>query len=261
MTRQNCVAGRQRLFLFSALFFLWLSSLAAFSAQAQSAGPGINLVRWDTAGTLVMKMTNGVVINSATLPSKNLTFMSDTTLQNWRSVNFTFDNVPVNVEGQAPYVMCGDWNPCPQVPGALGQHTVKMDSTDANGVTTTTTITYTVAAATNPPPTVSLTANPTSVLSGAASTLSWSSTNATSCSASGGWSGTKATSGSQSTGPLSTSSSYTLTCTGAGGSASASASVAVTTSAGPGINLVRWDTAGTLVMKMTNGVVINSATL
>src|SRR6185503_6026539 len=106
------------------------------------------------------------------------------------------------------------------------------------------------------PPTVSLTANPTSVVSGGASTLTWSSTNATTCTASGGWSDTKATSGSQSTGAVTTNSSYALTCTGAGGSASASASVAVTTppppSAGPGINLVRWDTAGTLVMRMTN---------
>jgi hypothetical protein len=62
--------------------------------------------------------------------------------------------------------------------------------------------------------------------SGGSSTLSWSSTNATSCTASGAWSGTKSTSGSQSVSPSSTS-TYTLTCTGAGGSASDSATVTV----------------------------------
>src|ERR1044071_7368153 len=159
MTRQACGTVRQRLFLLGALVFFGLASLAGFSARAQTAGPGINLVRWDQQGALVMKMTNGVVINTATLPSKNLTFMSDTTLQNWRGVTFTFDGAFVNAEGGYPYVMCGDWNPCPQVPGAPGQHTVRMNSTDANGVTTTTTITYTVTTGTNPPPTVSLTAN------------------------------------------------------------------------------------------------------
>src|ERR1700682_3110915 len=55
-----------------------------------------------------------------------------------------------------------------------------------------------------PPPivTVTLAASPTAVASGGASTLTWSSTNATSCTASGGWSGAKATGGTQSTGAL-----------------------------------------------------------
>ncbi|MCM2310762.1 MAG: DUF4038 domain-containing protein, partial [Steroidobacteraceae bacterium] len=78
-----------------------------------------------------------------------------------------------------------------------------------------------------PAPTVTLTANPTSVTSGSSSTLSWSSTNATSCAASNGWSGAKATSGTQSTGPLGSTTTYTLVCTGAGGSGSDSMTVVV----------------------------------
>ena len=58
----------------------------------------------------------------------------------------------------------------------------------------------------------------------------WSSTNATSCAASGGWSGAKSTSGSASTGVLTAATSYTLTCTGSGGSKSETASVTVTSS-------------------------------
>jgi hypothetical protein len=82
-----------------------------------------------------------------------------------------------------------------------------------------------------PVPTVSLMANPTMVTSGGSSMLTWSSTNATSCLASGAWSGTKATSNStgQSTGPLTNTSAFTLACTGTGGTASASATVTVTT--------------------------------
>jgi hypothetical protein len=78
------------------------------------------------------------------------------------------------------------------------------------------------------PPRISFNANPTSVASGAKSTLTWSSTNATACSASGGWSGTLATSGSSSTAALTAATTYTLTCTGTGGSASENVTVAVT---------------------------------
>lgn len=79
------------------------------------------------------------------------------------------------------------------------------------------------------PPTVSLSASPNTVSSGQSSTLTWSSTNATGCTASGAWSGTKATSGTASTGALNQTSTYTLTCIN--GTASATASATVTVSA------------------------------
>jgi poly(3-hydroxybutyrate) depolymerase/chitodextrinase len=78
-----------------------------------------------------------------------------------------------------------------------------------------------------PAPTVSLSAAPPAITSGSSSTLTWSSTNATSCTASGAWSGSKATAGSQSVSPTTTS-TYTLACTGSGGSANRSAAVTVT---------------------------------
>ncbi len=86
-------------------------------------------------------------------------------------------------------------------------------------------------------PTVTLAADPTSIASGASSTLTWSSTNATSCTASGGWTGAEAISGTQSVSPTLTT-SYTLTCTGAGGSASATATVAISAPSGSGATLV-----------------------
>jgi hypothetical protein len=87
--------------------------------------------------------------------------------------------------------------------------------------------TVSISAAT-PAPTVAISASPASISSGASSTLSWSASNATSCTASGGWSGSKTMSGNQATGALTANASYTLTCTGSGGSTSHSATVAVT---------------------------------
>jgi pimeloyl-ACP methyl ester carboxylesterase len=76
----------------------------------------------------------------------------------------------------------------------------------------------------NVPPTVTLTATPDSIFQGGSSTLNWSSTGATSCSAP--WTGSTATQGSAAVRPSSTT-SYTITCVGAGGSSSSSASVKV----------------------------------
>jgi hypothetical protein len=75
-------------------------------------------------------------------------------------------------------------------------------------------------------PTVSLSASPSSITSGQSSTLSWTSTNATSCTASGGWSGNLTTSGMKTVSPTA-STTYTLSCTGSGGTASASTTVTV----------------------------------
>lgn len=61
-------------------------------------------------------------------------------------------------------------------------------------------------------PTVTITVTPTSANTPAAATLTWSSTGATSCVASGSWSGTKATSGSQSLTNLVANATYTLAC-------------------------------------------------
>lgn len=78
------------------------------------------------------------------------------------------------------------------------------------------------------PPTVTLTASPTHIVAGASTALTWSSTNTTSCDASGAWSGSRATQGKSSVAPaVAGTYAYKLTCSGAGGSESAVASIAV----------------------------------
>ncbi len=79
-------------------------------------------------------------------------------------------------------------------------------------------------------PTATLTASPTTVSSGGTTKLTWSSTNATACTASGAWSGALASSGSQQSAALSSTATFDLSCTGPGGSASTSVQVAIASS-------------------------------
>ena len=97
-------------------------------------------------------------------------------------------------------------------------------------------------------PVVTISASPTSVTSGGSSTLTWSSTNSpTSCTASNGWSGAKAASGSQSTGSLSSNTTYTLSCANASGSGSSSATVTVSGASSPDLtaSVFSFPTTGT----------------
>ncbi len=68
-------------------------------------------------------------------------------------------------------------------------------------------------------PTLNLAASPSTVSRGGTITLSWSSTDASSCSATGDWSGAKPTTGSQSV-VINSPVTFNLTCSGEGGSVS-----------------------------------------
>jgi PKD repeat protein len=92
-------------------------------------------------------------------------------------------------------------------------------------------------------PAVSLSASPASIASGASSMLTWSSTDAGSCTASGGWSGTKATSGTLAVSPTSTT-TYGLSCTGSGGTGSQSTTVTVAAPSAITASLVASRTSG-----------------
>jgi serine protease len=78
-----------------------------------------------------------------------------------------------------------------------------------------------------PAPTVQLQAEPSDIAAGGTTTLTWSSTNADTCAASGGWSGTKFVSGSEDVGPLTATTTFTLQCNGRGGSGTGSATVTI----------------------------------
>ncbi|MBP9711646.1 MAG: DUF11 domain-containing protein [Candidatus Pacebacteria bacterium] len=113
--------------------------------------------------------------------------------------------------------------------------TFTITGTNSSGVVATAYVTGTVmsgGSCTGPTqlPTVTISANPSSISYGGSSTVIWSSTNATSCVGSAGafgWSGGKNTSGTFPTGVLTGTTPYNITCTNSAGSANASAIVYV----------------------------------
>lgn len=77
-------------------------------------------------------------------------------------------------------------------------------------------------------PSITISVSPTSVKAGENANLTWSATNATSCTASGTWSGTQPPSGSQQvTTSAAGANAYTLMCNGPGGSAANTATLAI----------------------------------
>ncbi|NND64538.1 MAG: hypothetical protein HKM24_01120, partial [Gammaproteobacteria bacterium] len=127
----------------------------------------------------------------------------------------------------------GNWSGAKSTSGGSEVVTPLVTSTYAlsctgTGGTTVDDVTVMVNTVGTPAPTVSLTATPSTIDQGNASVISWTTTNANSCSASGAWSGSKdAKGGNESVSPMTTS-TYILTCTGAGGSIADSVSVTVT---------------------------------
>jgi trimeric autotransporter adhesin len=127
-----------------------------------------------------------------------------------------------------------------------GAYTYTLTCTGAGGSSPPTSVVVNVTATPLPAPTiVSFTALPSTVLAGQSTVLSWVSTSADSCTATGGsgadaWSGTQPTTSLVSSiGPLNTAGNYTytLTCTGAGGT-SAPSSVAVNVLAAPALPVI-----------------------
>ena len=86
-------------------------------------------------------------------------------------------------------------------------------------------------------PTVMISASPVNLAYSGSTQLSWTSSNASSCAASGDWSGNRSTSGSTNISNLLSGKTYNLTCTGPGGSASDSVSITVAGPAASSVNL------------------------
>jgi hypothetical protein len=140
-------------------------------------------------------------------------------------VQFKLDGANLGAEDTtSPYSIT--WN---TTSASNGSHALTAVARDAAGnIGTSGSINVTVSNIGVTTPTVTLSASPTTITSGGSATLTWSSTNATTCTASGAWSGTKAISGTQVVSPTVTS-TYTLTCTGTGGSVVQSTTVTFTT--------------------------------
>ncbi|MCR4330446.1 MAG: peptidoglycan-binding protein, partial [Patescibacteria group bacterium] len=118
-------------------------------------------------------------------------------------------------------------------PTTTTTYTLLCTGTEGDTIAKEITITVTEPPPPLPPPsttpTLSFSANTTNITQGDSTTLTWSSTNAISCTASGGWSGSKTLQGSSAKIP-NTTTTYTLTCMNATNE-SVSKSVTVTVTA------------------------------
>ena len=201
-------------------------------ARATSGTTSTGTLTANGTYTLTCSGTGGTIARTASvtvLPAPTLTFTaSPTSVASGSASQLTWSTT-----NATSCVASGGWSGARATSGTTSTGTLTSGATytltcSGTGGSVVQSASVTVAAAA---PTLTLTASPASVASGSASQLTWSTTNATSCTATGAWTGTLATSGTQSTGALTANASYTLTCSGSGGSVSQTA--AVTVSAAP----------------------------
>ena len=179
-----------------------------------------------------------IIVNSSQLPipvismqaSSEIVSFNGSTLLNWTSTN------------ASSCIASGDWAGSKSTSGSEAINSLTNNSTfilscSGTGGTANYSVNVTVV---NPElPTVTLSTSSTSVESNGSTTLSWSSTGASSCVASGDWMGDKAVSGSEIISSIITDSVYNLSCSGAGGTANYSVNVTVVMS-NNGTALLSW---------------------
>jgi Subtilase family len=178
--------------------------------------------------------TNSVSLTDASPAAPTLT-LSASSIVLGQSVGISWSSV-----GATSCTASGSWSgTLPAIgsqsvtPAAGGTDTYSLACTNALGTSPASMASLTVAAPPAPP---TLTLAATSIAVGASTTITWSSANATACTASGSWSGTLATSGTQTLKPTAAGTdTYTLVClNGAGTSAATSVTLTVTAAASSG---------------------------
>lgn len=200
--------------------FLRVAALAACLLLAScggSSGGGAS-----SASALASSSASNPVIVSIGATPTSLTLGESTTLT-WSSSNAT--------GCQASGDTTGAWSGAVALsgtrlvtPSAAGTHTYTLT---CNGVANSTPVV--VAAPATPMPTVSLSLAPASVPAGQPATLTWSTTDASSCIASDAWAGIRAASGGiVVVQPIAGTYTYSLSCIGAGGSATGAVALGVT---------------------------------
>lgn len=190
------------------------------SLGAATSSPVPTLSPPPPSSTTTISISSSSVVNGGTYPAgTNWTASFSTTPS---LVEFWADGAKISEDTSAPFSST--------INLAEGVHKVGLCATvsgartcfGASGVYGS----ITVTAPTIKAPTVTISASPTTAISGSSSTLSWNATDSTTCTSSGAWSGIKSATGSETVTPSSTS-TYSISCTGAGGSANASVIVNV----------------------------------
>ena len=180
------------------------------------------------AGTAVLTVSTGVTPTVSLTATPSTVAVNGTSTLTWSSTNVSNCTASsTNPDGSAGTTFTGPETTESTTGLPIGPFTtagVYNYTLACGGTNGTASASAYVVVGTPPSPTVTLTVKPTSIQPGQSATITWSSTNATSCAASGSWSGAETLSGTASTGELTTAGaySYTLTCSGPSGSAAAS---------------------------------------
>eukprot|EP01034_Spumella_vulgaris_P002550 gene2550-3316_t len=175
------------------------------------------------AGSAGSGNSNGSAMVTVTAPAPTISLVANpgsitqgqSLTLNWSSTNATACTASGSWSGAKP--VSGSETIAPT---ASGTPTYTLDCSGAGG-TASRSVTVIVNPSTTAKPVVSLGVSPRSIVLGQSASLSWTTTNATTCTASGPWSGSKATGGNETVKPTATGSfNYVLTCSGPGGTTS-----------------------------------------
>ncbi|MDE1970112.1 MAG: hypothetical protein KGI50_00840 [Patescibacteria group bacterium] len=224
------------------------------ASNSWTGSKGINNTAGDTSGPITTPTTftltcmgpNGSATASATVAPLGDVAVTlnanpvkvnsgDTTTLSWTSENAT--------SCTASNTTSNSWTGSKSLNNASGESSGPITSTTVftlicTGAGGTATANATVIAnGGGAAPTLDLEANGTKnpvVSQGTPVTLSWTSTNTTSCTASNGWSGAKALSGSEPSNPITANTVFTLSCVGPRGSVTDSVSVSLPSTNGGG---------------------------
>jgi Subtilase family len=192
-------------------------SALPMGATTPNFNSGYGFIQADSAfvvPTLVLAATSISLGSSTTLTWSAIDATSCTASGNWSGTQATSGSVTLSptTAGTAAYTLT-----CANAFGTSAASTVNLVANSAS-------------AAAPAAPKLSLAAN--SVAVGGSTTLTWSSVNAASCTASGSWSGTLAASGSKTITPAAVGTeTFTLTCSNAGGTSAASTATLIVTAA------------------------------
>jgi hypothetical protein len=203
------------------------TGVAVFSTSTLAAGPHSITAAYggDAANTASTSTAASVTVNALPAPTVTIAVaptsvvLGTSATLTWSSSNATACTASNGWTGSE--AVSGTQT---VTPSAAGSVSYVLTCTGGGGSANATAM----LTVTNPAPTVTISVSPTSITVGQSATLTWSSTNATSCTASGAWSGSEATSGTMSVSPTAAATdSYVLACTGTGGTASGTAALTV----------------------------------
>ena len=221
----------------------WAGAVATSGTQTVTiTTTGTNTYTLTCANAAGATATNSVTLADTLPAAPTLTLSADSIILG-KSLGISWSSV-----GATSCTAFGSWSGTlptsgsqTVTPTAGGTDTFSLTCANALGTSAASAASLSVTPPPGPP---ALTLASSSIAAGASTTITWSSVNATGCTASGGWSGTLATSGTQTLTPATAGTdTYTLACANSAGTSAASLVTLTVTAAA---KTVPWGGGGAL---------------